>query len=151
MKTLSAKPSEIQERWYVVDARDQVLGRLAARIARVLRGKHLPNFTPHVNMGTHVIVLNAGEVKLTGNKWSEKTYYRHTGWPGGIRSATAEEMQAKKPGEILRIAVKGMLPKNRLGSATLTRLRIFAGPEHNHQAQKPESLDLHTRETREEI
>ncbi len=151
MKTLSAKPSEIQERWYVVDAKDQVLGRLAARIAKVLRGKHLANFTPHVNMGTHVIVVNAGDIKLTGNKLSEKTYYRYTGWPGGIRSATAEEMQEKKPGEILRIAVKGMLPKNRLGRATMKRLRIFAGPEHTHQAQKPESLDLHTREAREEI
>jgi large subunit ribosomal protein L13 len=150
MNTVSAKPAEVKERWYEVDAKDQVLGRLASRIATVLRGKHLPDFTPHVNMRTHVVVVNAAEVKLTGNKWDDKIYYRHTGWPGGIKSATARELQARKPGEILRKAVQGMLPKNRLGHATMTRLRIFPGPQHNHQAQKPESLDLHTREARKE-
>jgi len=150
MKTMSAKAAELQERWYLVDAKDQVLGRLASRIANVLRGKHLPNYTPHLDMKTHVVVVNAAQVKLTGNKWRDKTYYRHTGWPGGIRSATAEELQTKKPGQILRFAVQGMLAKNRLGRATMKRLRIFAGPEHQHKAQKPEPIDLHTRQARED-
>ncbi|MCX7011189.1 MAG: 50S ribosomal protein L13 [Candidatus Sumerlaeota bacterium] len=149
MKTMSAKPTDLKERWYVIDAKDQVLGRLAAQAAHLLRGKHLANFTPHANMQTHVVIINAGEIKLTGNKWRDKVYYHHTGWPGGIKAATAGEIQEKKPGEIVRIAVKGMLPKNRLGDATLTRLRVYAGPEHRHKAQNPEPYALRNRYAQE--
>jgi len=151
MQTLSAKPAELEEKWYVVDAKDQILGRLATRIAAHIRGKHLPNFTPHVNMKIYVIVINASEIQLTGKKWDDKIYYRHTGWPGGIRSITARQLQDRKPGEIIRKAVKGMLPKNKLGSALLKNLRIEVGPEHRHAAQKPQPLDLHTRRKREEV
>ncbi len=151
MKTPTAKPLELQERWYLIDAKDQVLGRLATRIATLLRGKHLPQFSPHMNMKTHVVVVNSLGLKLTGAKWEDKTYYRHTNWPGGLRSTTAAELQAKKPGEILRFAVRGMLPKNRLGEAMMKRLRVFAGGEHTHKAQQPELLDIHTRQAREEL
>ena len=138
--TPSANAATLQERWYVVDARDAVLGRLASQIAHVLRGKHLPEFTPHVNMKTHVIVVNADRIQLTGKKLENKKYYRHSGWVGGLRETTAIELNEKKPGELVRLAVKGMLPGNTLGRQAMTRLRIFAGPEHHHQAQKPEPL-----------
>jgi large subunit ribosomal protein L13 len=135
--TQSAKASELKETWYVVDAKDRVLGQLASDIATVLRGKHLPNFTPHVNMRTHVVVLNADKVHLTGRKWDNKMYYNHSGWRGGLREYNAKDLNARKPGELVRRAVKGMLPKNRLGNATMTRLRIFTGDTHTHQAQQP--------------
>lgn len=135
--TASAKSSELEEVWYVVDAENRVLGELASDIAFVLRGKHLPSFTPHINMKTHVIVVNAEKVHLTGRKWENKIYYRHSGWVGGLKSTTARELNTRKPGEPVRLAVRGMLPKNRLGRTMLTRLRIVAGPDNPHTAQKP--------------
>jgi large subunit ribosomal protein L13 len=138
--TRSANAATLNERWYVVDAENAVLGRLASQIAHVLRGKHLPEFTPHVSMKTHVVVVNAEKVRLTGNKQADKKYYRHSGWVGGIKETTAGELNEKKPGDLVRLAVKGMLPGNKLGRQAMTRLRIFAGPAHHHQAQKPEPL-----------
>src|SRR5256885_110705 len=123
--TVSAKSETLEEKWYVVDAKDQVLGRLASDIASVLRGKHLPNFTPHVNMKTHVVVLNADKVHLTGRKWTDKRYRHHTGWRGGLRDFSAQELNQRTPGELVRRAVWGMLPKGRLGHATMTRLRLY--------------------------
>lgn len=142
--TASANAQTLKEQWYVVDAKDKVLGRLASDIAHVLRGKHLPNFTPHANMKTHVIVLNADKVRMTKNKMQTKKYYRHTGWVGHIREATAEQINYKKPGDLVRRAVWGMLPNNRLGRATMTRLRIFSEGEHPHQAQQPQPLPVRT-------
>ena len=150
MKTYTPKQGDLTEKWYVVDAQDQILGRLAARIAAVLRGKCMPTFTPYANMQTHVIVVNAGKVRLTGKKLKNKTYYHHTLYPGGIRSTTAEQLLQKKPTELVRRAVRGMIPHNRLGSATMKRLRIYAQPTHPHQAQNPEPLQLITRKAREE-
>jgi large subunit ribosomal protein L13 len=150
VKTYTPKQGDLTEKWYVVDAQDQILGRLAARIAAVLRGKCMPTFTPYANMQTHVIVVNADKVRLTGKKMKTKTYYRHTLYPGGIRSTTAEQLLQKKPTELLRRAVRGMIPHNRLGSATMKRLRIYAQPTHPHQAQNPEPLQLITRKAREE-
>lgn len=150
MKTYTPKQGDLTEKWYVVDAQDQILGRLAARIAAVLRGKRMPTFTPYVNMQTHVIVVNADKVRLTGKKMKTKTYYHHTLYPGGIRSTTAEQLLQKKPTELVRRAVRGMIPHNRLGSATMKRLRIYAQPTHPHQAQNPEPLQLITRKAREE-
>lgn len=150
MKTYAPKQGDIAEKWYVVDAKDQILGRLAARIAAVLRGKRMPTFTPYANMQTHVIVVNADKVRLTGKKLKTKTYYRHTHYPGGLRATTAEQMLQKKPTELLRRAVRGMIPHNRLGSATMKCLRIYAEPTHPHQAQSPEPLPLITRKVREE-
>lgn len=135
--TASAKAHELEEKWYVVDATDKVLGQLAADIATVLRGKHLPTFTPHANMRTHVIVLNAGKVHLSGDKWTTKQYRHHTLWRGGLREFSAKALEERTPGEVVRRAVWGMLPKGRLGHATMTRLRIFAGGDHEHAAQKP--------------
>lgn len=138
--TASAKFEDLKETWYVIDAENQVLGKLCSDIASVLRGKHRPDFTPHVNMRTHVVVVNAEKVHLTGRKWGNKMYYNHSGWTGGLRSFTAAELNERKPGELVRRAVWGMIPKNRLGHATMKRLRIFAGPNHHHQAQKPEPM-----------
>ncbi len=142
--TKSAKTSELPETWYVVDARGKVLGQLAADIASTLRGKHSPLFTPHVNMRTHVIVINAEKIHLTGRKWDAKRYHQHSGWRGGLRTFTARQLNERKPGELIRRAVWGMLPKNRLGRATMKRLRIFAGETHRHQAQKPMPLPPRT-------
>jgi len=150
VKTYTPKQGDLTEKWYVVDAQDQILGRLAARIAAVLRGKRLPTFTPYANMQTHVIVVNADKVRLTGKKMKTKTYYHHTLYPDGIRSTTAEQLLQKKPTELVRRAVRGMIPHNRLGSATMKRLRIYAQPTHPHQAQNPEPLQLITRKAREE-
>jgi len=150
MKTYSPKPGDIPEKWYVVDAQGQIVGRLAAQVARILRGKHLPTFSPHWNMGTHVIVVNAEKAVLTGRKMREKIYYHHTGWPHGLRAIKAQALHEKKPGEILRQAILGMLPKTRLGDAMQKRLRVFAGPTHTHEAQNPESLVINTRKAREE-
>lgn len=138
--TASAKSHELEEKWYVVDAKDQVLGRLAADIATVLRGKHLPNFTPHANMRTHVVVLNADKVHLTGRKWTDKKYYDHSGWRGGLRELSARQLNEKTPGDLVRRAVWGMLPKSRLSRAAMTRLRLFAGEDHCHQGQRPQPL-----------
>ena len=143
--TASANSQTLKELWYVVDAKDMILGRLASDIAMVLRGKHMPTYTPHANMMTHVIVVNAEKIKLTGDKWVSKKYQSHTtNQPGGYHETTAEKINAKKPGDLVRRAVQGMLPKNRLGNATMKRLRIFAGPDHPHQAQQPEPLPART-------
>ena len=142
MKTFTPKAGDIEEQWFLVDAKDQVLGRLASRIALVLRGKNDPRYTPHANMHNHVVVVNAEKIRLTGKKWSEKTYYSHSGWIGSIKSITAEKLMEKKPTEMVRKAVWGMLPHNRLGHATMKRLRLFAGPEHGHAAQNPVAIEL---------
>jgi len=148
--TYSPKPGDIAEKWYVVDAEGQGLGRLATRIAAILRGKHLPTFAPHWNMGTHVIVVNAEKVVLTGRKLREKKYIHHTGWPHGLKTTTARILNQEKPGELLRRAIWGMLPKNRLGHAMRKRLRVFAGPKHTHAAQNPEPLVIQSRKAGEE-
>ena len=141
--TQSAKPAEIERRWYVVDATDQVLGRLATRLATILRGKHKPIFTPHVDTGDFVIEVNAEKVKLTGNKRENKTYYRHSGWVGGLRSITADRLlRGPHADRVVREAVRGMLPKNSLGRKMLGKLKVYAGPDHRHAAQKPEELQL---------
>jgi large subunit ribosomal protein L13 len=142
MKTYMPKTLELKEEWFLVDAQDQILGRLASRIALILRGKNTPLFAPHCNMRTHVIVVNAEKVRLTGNKWLEKTYYHHAGYLGHLRSVTAEHLIAKKPTEILRKAVRGMIPHTKLGDATMTRLRLYAGPEHPHKAQQPKTIEI---------
>jgi large subunit ribosomal protein L13 len=142
MKTYSAKPGEITRRWYVVDADGKTLGRLATVIADVLRGKTKPEYTPHVDTGDFVVVVNAERVAVTGNKLDQKRYYRHSGYPGGLRSRTLREQLDRRPTEVIRKAVKGMLPRNRLARQQLTKLKIYAGPEHPHEAQAPEPLKL---------
>ncbi len=133
---------EIDRKWYIVDADGKVLGRIATEIARYLRGKHKPTFCNFQDNGDFIIVVNADKVHLTGNKWDQKTYYRHTGYMGGIKSQTAKELQEKAPEELIRNAVKGMLPKNKLGRAQFKKLKVYAGKEHPHQAQQPEQLDI---------
>ena len=140
MTTYTAKPGEIQRDWYVVDAEGKTLGRLATAIADTLRGKRKPQFTPHVDTGDFVIVVNAEKIQVTGNKLDQKRYYRHSGYPGGIRSRTLREQLDRRPTEVLRVAVKGMLPKNRLAAAQLRKLKVYAGPEHPHAAQSPKEL-----------
>ena len=142
MKTFIAKEHEVEKKWYLVDARDRVLGRLATQIAMRLRGKHKPIFTPHADTGDFVIVVNADKVKLTGKKWTDKIYYRHTGYMGGLKEISYENFCSKKQTDILRFAVKGMLPKNSLGRRQIKKLKIYAGPEHPHQAQQPETLEI---------
>ena len=144
MRTVQMTKEEAlaQRRWYVIDAEDKVLGRMATEIARVLRGKHKPSFSPHVDAGDFVIVVNARRVKVTGAKESDKRYYRHTGYPGGLRVARLSEMRARKPEAVVRLAVKGMLPRNRLGRGQLGKLKVYAGPEHPHGAQTPEPLAI---------
>ena len=142
MKTYSAKLNEVQQDWLLVDAEGQTLGRLATQIAHRLRGKHKPVFTPHVDTGDFIVVINAEKVKLTGKKIEDKKYYRHTGYPGGIRETTAEKMLETKPTDILTIAVRGMLPKNRLGRKMLTKLKVYTGNAHPHEAQQPQPLEL---------
>ena len=142
MKTYSAKPGEITREWYLVDAEGKTLGRLATQIADALRGKRKPQFTPHVDTGDFVIVVNAEKIQVTGNKLDQKRYYRHSGYPGGLRSRTLREQLERRPTEVLRVAVKGMLPKNRLARQQITKLKIYAGPEHPHEAQNPKSLEL---------
>ena len=145
MKTYTAKPGEIERRWYVVDAEGQNLGRLATRIADTLRGKNKPQFTPHVDTGDFVVVVNAEKIAVTGKKLDEKIYYRHSGYPGGLKQRTLREQLDRRPTEVLRLAVKGMLPRNKLSRAQLTKLKIYAGPDHPHDAQAPEPLDLERR------
>ncbi len=140
MKSYMAKPQDIERKWYVVDATDQPLGRVASEVAKVLRGKHKPTFTPHMDTGDFVIVVNAEKVKLTGKKWDKKMYYRHTGYPGGLKEMNYDKLRAKAPEMIIELAVKGMLPKNTLGRAQLKKLKVYAGSEHPHQAQQPEDL-----------
>lgn len=140
--TKSARKNEVERKWYVVDARDMILGRLASEVASRLRGKRNPMFTPNVDTGDFIVVVNADKVRLTGRKWAQKTYYRHTGYIGGIKAITAEKLLQKRPGDLVRFAVKGMLPKNRLGSAMLKKLKVYAGDQHPHEAQQPETLSL---------
>lgn len=142
MRTYSPKASEITRRWFVIDAQDLVLGRLATETARILRGKHKPMFAPHLDTGDHVVIVNADKVVLTADKADKKIVYRHSGYPGGLKSSTFAEAQARKPEESVRRAVRGMLPKNRLGRQMLTKLKVYAGPNHPHSAQKPEPLEL---------
>jgi large subunit ribosomal protein L13 len=142
MKTFSAKPEEVRRDWFVVDATDKTLGRLATELASRLRGKHKPEFTPHVDTGDHIVVVNAERIRVTGNKLADKTYYRHTGYVGNLKSITLEKLMEKSPEQVITIAVKGMLPKNPLGRAMLKKLRVFAGPEHSHTAQQPQPLEI---------
>ncbi len=142
MKTYSAKPGEIARNWYLVDADGLTLGRLATQIADTLRGKGKPQYTPHVDTGDFVVVVNADKISVTGNKRADKKYYRHSGYPGGLKSRTLQEMLDRRPEEVIRLAVKGMLPRNRLARKQLTKLKIYAGPEHPHQAQKPQPMEL---------
>ena len=139
-KTYSVRESEIERRWYVVDATDQTLGRLASRIARVLEGKHKPEYTPNLDTGDHVIVLNASRIPVSRDKRETKTYVRHSGYPQGLRQETLGHLLERRPEEVIRRAVKGMLPRNRLGTQQLRKLKIYAGPDHPHQAQRPEPL-----------
>ncbi len=144
MKTFVATPANRQRDWYVVDAEGKTLGRLASQIATVLRGKNKPDFTPHVDTGDFVVVVNAEKVHVTGNKREQKRYWRHSGYPGGIRSRTLNEMLDRQPEEVLRKAVKGMLPRNKLGRAQLTKLKVYAGTDHPHAAQQPKELEITT-------
>jgi len=141
-KTYVATPATAERNWVVVDAAGQTLGRLATQIADALRGKRKPEYTPHIDTGDFVVVINAEKVVVTGNKRAEKRYYRHSGYPGGLKSRTFEEMMAKRPEEIIRIAVKGMLPRNRLARKQLTKLKVYAGPDHPHVAQKPQPMEI---------
>ena len=142
MKTFVAKPAEVEHKWYVVDAEGKTLGRLASEIARILRGKHKPIYTPHVDTGDYVIVVNAEKIHVTGNKRQDKMYRWHTGYMGGLKERNFQEMITRQPEKVMMQAVKGMLPKNSLGRQMLKKLRVFAGPEHTHSAQQPEVLDL---------
>jgi large subunit ribosomal protein L13 len=142
MKTYMANSQTVERKWFVVDAAGKTLGRLSTEVASVLRGKHKPTFTPHVDCGDYVIVINAKEVNLTGNKWEDKNYYRHSRYPGGLKTTNAKTMNATFPERIVEFAVKGMLPKGRLGRATFKKLYVYAGSEHPHAAQQPEVLEL---------
>ena len=142
MKTFSAKPHEVTRDWFVVDATDKVLGRVAAEVAHRLRGKHKPIFTPHVDTGDYIVVVNVEKLRVTGNKAEQKTYYRHSGYPGGIYETSFAKMQARFPGRVLEKAVKGMLPKGPLGYAMIKKLKVYAGAEHPHTAQQPKVLDI---------
>jgi len=138
MKSFIAKPHEVERKWYVIDAEGKNLGRLASEVASILRGKKKPIFTPHVDTGDYVIIVNAEKIAVTGNKLKEKVYKHHTGYPGGLKEITLEKLLERKPEEAVRHAVKGMLPKGKLGDQMYKKLKVYAGPEHNHQAQKPE-------------
>ncbi len=140
MKTYMASPSTINREWYVVDATDQTLGRLAAQVANVLRGKNKPTYTPHIDTGDYVVIINAEKIKVTGKKLDQKIYYNHSDYVGGMKETTLREMLAKKPEEVIRKAVKGMLPKGPLGREMITKLHVYAGPEHKQQAQQPKEL-----------
>ena len=142
MKTFVAKEQDITKRWYLVDAKDKILGRLATQVAMRLRGKHKPIFTPHADTGDFIVVVNADKIRLTGKKWYGKFYYRHTGYTGGLKQISAKKLHEKRPEEILRFAVKGMLPKNSLGRRQLKKLKVYASSDHPHQAQQPEELEI---------
>lgn len=141
-KTVSANKDTVKKEWVIVDAKDQILGRLAARVAMMLRGKHKPDFTPHVDCGDNVIVINAEKIKLTGNKLSQREYIRHTGYPGGQRTENVESLLKRRPIAVIERSVKGMLPKNRLGSALFRNLFVYEGDSHPHEAQQPKAIDL---------
>ncbi|MEM0961616.1 MAG: 50S ribosomal protein L13 [Bacteroidota bacterium] len=141
-KTYSAKPGDVEQAWHVVDAESVVVGRLAARVASILRGKHKPEYTPHMDVGDHVIVVNADKVRFTGKKETDKKYFRHSGYPGGIRQRTPKEVRASKPEFIVENAVTGMLPRTKLGRAMAKKLHVYAGPDHPHEAQQPQSLEI---------
>ncbi|MFK2826875.1 50S ribosomal protein L13 [Bacillus sp. B190/17] len=140
--TYMAKASEIERKWYVIDAAGKTLGRLSSEVASILRGKHKPTFTPHVDTGDHVIIINAEKIELTGNKLADKIYYRHSMYPGGLKTRTANEMRTKYPERMLELAIKGMLPKGSLGRQMAKKLHVYAGPEHKNQAQQPEVYEL---------
>lgn len=140
MKTFHARREEIEKQWYLIDANGKVLGRLASQIARILRGKDKAIFSPHLDTGDFVIVVNAEKMRLTGNKLKGKLYYHHSGYPGGLKAITAEKLMAKRPEELIRRAVKGMLPKNRLGRKVFKKLKVYAGPDHPHEAQQPQQM-----------
>ncbi|MEA1784570.1 50S ribosomal protein L13 [Arenibacter sp. GZD96] len=141
-KTISANKATVDKQWLVVDAEGEILGRLASKVAKLLRGKYKPNFTPHVDCGDNVIVINAEKINLSGDKWETKTYIRHTGYPGGQRSATAKEIAAKHPERIVEKSIKGMLPKNKLGAEIFRNLKVYVGSAHNQEAQKPSAINL---------
>jgi large subunit ribosomal protein L13 len=141
-KTYTPRKESIQRRWFVVDADGQILGRLASKVATILRGKHKPQFAPHMDVGDHVIVVNAAKVRVTGKKSEQKLYYRHSGFPGGLRQEPLALLLQRKPERVIELAVRGMLPKNRLGRAMAKKLHVYAGPDHPHQAQKPEVLQI---------
>ncbi len=142
MKTFSAKPAEVRRDWYVVDASGKTLGRLASELARRLKGKHKPEYTPHVDTGDYIVVINAAKVRVTGNKMADKTYYRHTGYPGHMKSETLGKRLDRAPEQVIQEAVKGMLPRNPLGRQMMKKLRIFPGADHPHEAQQPQALDI---------
>ncbi|HEY7526482.1 MAG TPA: 50S ribosomal protein L13 [Candidatus Limnocylindria bacterium] len=142
MKTYAVKASEIERQWWVVDASDQTLGRLATRIATLLEGKHKPIYSPHLDTGDHVVVVNAGRVRVTGNKLIQKRYYRHSGYPGGLKEESLQALLARKPELVIERAVKGMLPQNRLGRAMIKKLKVYSGAQHPHQAQQPQAAEL---------
>ena len=142
MTTVSAKPAEVSRNWYLVDASGKTLGRLATEIARRLRGKHKPEYTPHVDTGDYIVVVNAEKVRVTGNKMQDKMYHHHTGYIGNLKSMNLEKLLAKAPERVIETAVKGMMPKNTLGRAMYKKLKVYAGPEHAHQAQQPQALDI---------
>lgn len=142
MKTFSTTPNDIEREWHVVDAEGQILGRLASQVAAVLRGKHKPYYSPHLDTGDHVVIVNAEKIAVTGNKMDDKVYQRYTGWPGGVRTATLRERIAKEPEKVLRGAIKGMLPRGPLGRQMLRKLNVYAGPEHPHQAQQPKPMEI---------
>ncbi|ALM20716.1 LSU ribosomal protein L13p [Nonlabens tegetincola] len=141
-KTISANSATVNKEWVLIDAADQPLGRMSSIAAKFLRGKYKTDFTPHVDCGDNVIIINADKVKLSGNKWSQKTYIRHTGYPGGQRSLTAQELYDKDPSRVVEKAIKGMLPKNKLGSAIFRNLKVYSGAEHGHEAQQPKTINL---------
>ncbi|MFH1296200.1 MAG: 50S ribosomal protein L13 [Bacteroidota bacterium] len=143
-KTISANKETVNKEWVLINAEDEVLGRLASKVAMLLRGKLKPNFTPHVDCGDNVVIINAGKIKLTGKKLTDKEYIRHSGYPGGQRKRTPQELLVKNPRAVIELAVKGMLPKNRLGSALYRNLYVYAGPDHPHQAQQPKEINLNT-------
>ena len=142
MGTFTAKPETVVQDWYLVDATDKVLGRLATQIAIRLRGKHKPEYTPHVDTGDHIVIVNAAKIRVTGDKMNQKKYYRHTGYPGGIKETVLSDELENNPERVIERAVKGMLPKNSLGRAMFRKLRVYAGPDHSHQAQQPKALEL---------
>ena len=142
MKTFVAKEQEVDKKWYLVDAQDKILGRLATELANRLRGKNKPIFTPHADTGDFVVVVNAEKIRLTGRKWDDKFYYRYSGYMGGLKEISAKDLLVKKPEDIIRFAVRGMLPKNSLGRRQLKKLKVYAGPNHPHEAQQPEKLEI---------
>jgi large subunit ribosomal protein L13 len=142
VKTYAVKASDIDRQWWLVDASDQTLGRLATRVATLLEGKHKPTYSPHLDTGDHVVVINAARVKVTGNKLLQKRYYRHSGYPGGLKEESLQTLMARKPSLVIERAVKGMLPQSRLGRAMFKKLKVYGGPDHPHQAQQPQAAEL---------